>query len=133
MRHLRSALILLMFVFSTTVEARRLTPVINLENVSIVSDKKISSEQVRRAILSAAKTQGWRVVADAGKGSLVLRKHWSSHAITSQVKYSSTQYSILYKDSANMNYTEAEGTPSIHPYYNRYVEALSIEIRHHIK
>ena len=46
-----------------------------------------------------------------------------------EIPYSTTQYSLIYKSSINMNYEVLEGVPVIHPNYNKWVQTFSTAIR----
>jgi hypothetical protein len=117
-------------LFSVSVLAQRAPePVPNMVDVAIVTSSKLTTEQVRTAIVSAAKSLGWVVAPESTPGSFLVSKSWGRHSITTEVKYTDNSYSLLYKDSINMKYGPLNGVVSIHPYYHRDVSALANAIR----
>jgi hypothetical protein len=98
----------------------RSAPVYDVNNATVVSNvKNVSKSDVRKAIIRAGGGLGW-LIKDAGpsklEGTLTLRTHVAKVTIP----YSSKSYSILYKDSVNLNY---DGT-NIHSNYNGWIQNL---------
>jgi hypothetical protein len=88
-----------------------------------VSGKTLSRQDVRMAINNGATHMGWQVKDESPNtilATLDLRTH---HAVV-EITYTDHNYSIAYKDSANLNY---DGT-YIHRNYNGWVHNLQTAI-----
>jgi hypothetical protein len=132
---MKTKLISLIFVcaafFSSNVLARASVPVINIENALITtgSSKTPTLAQVKQSIVQAAAVQNWQISETAdGKlnATLVVR---GKHHMMIDIPYTTTHYSLVYKSSVNLNYDVQEGTPVIHPNYNKWVQTFSNSIR----
>ncbi|WP_318470216.1 hypothetical protein [Photobacterium leiognathi] len=102
-------------------------PVMNLNNVYVptaVTGQQHTVEDVQKAILTAAEQRGWsaRVIKP---GLILANISVRTHSATIEIPYSSTSYSIDYKDSQNLDY---DGT-DIHRNYNNWVVRLSRSIQ----
>ncbi|KPA53139.1 hypothetical protein VT25_08975 [Photobacterium leiognathi subsp. mandapamensis] len=102
-------------------------PVMNLNNVYVpttVTGQQHTAEDVQKAILTAAEQRGWsaRVIKP---GLILANISVRTHSATVEIPYSSTSYSIDYKDSQNLDY---DGT-DIHRNYNNWVVKLSRSIQ----
>jgi hypothetical protein len=89
--------------------------------VPSVSGKPLSNDEVRKAIVRAGGTLGWRMNAETpGKvtGTLNVRKHTA----VIEIPYSSKSYSIKYKSSENLD-AASDGT--IHNNYNGWIRNLA--------
>ena len=100
----------------------RCAPIQNVTDAPVpsASGKALSRDEVRKAIMRAGATLGWKMNAGApGKitGTLNVRKHTA----VVEIPYSSRSYSINYKSSVNLN--EEEG--QIHNNYNGWVKNLA--------
>ena len=96
-------------------------------NVITASGKPVTADQVRAAIVKAGSGLGWAMTPnDPGlvTGRLALR----GHVAVVDVRYTAKNFSIVYKDSTNLDYT---GT-RIHRNYNGWVENLDRDIRANI-
>ena len=85
---------------------------------------KLSSEQVRNAITRAGQGLGWQIKELQPfllEGTLTLRGHMARV----NIPYSAERYSIVYKDSENLQY---DGK-SIHSNYNGWVQNLDKAIK----
>jgi len=83
------------------------------------SSKAVSLGDVETAIRRAGHRLGWQIVPQGpgrAEGTLVLREHRAVVDIT----YDTKSYSILYKDSSNLNY---DGK-TIHSNYNGWIQNL---------
>ena len=103
--------------------ARAGEPIANFEHqrVSAMSGAPTAA-QVRDAIVAAGKSKQW-TFHEAGPGKLVgMLIVRNKHMIEVAVTYDARQYSVVYSNSANMNYDAGES--SIHPNYNRWVREL---------
>ena len=100
----------------------------NIDNQTILSmlEKKLSKDQVKKAILKAGLSKGWSITpVDDNKllGTLVVR---NKHTIKVSIPYSTSGYSLMYADSDNMLYDAENNT--IHRNYNRWVRNLESAI-----
>jgi hypothetical protein len=85
-----------------------------------------NSDQVKQAIERAGMGLGWiikEVDGDTLEGSLYLRAHLAKITIP----YSSSQYSLLYKSSVNLDFDEEAKT--IHSNYNGWIMNLDHAIQ----
>lgn len=102
----------------------RVNPVLNIENAPIEITSKHSSKDIKKAIIRAGAGLGWNMKAKKTGhivGTLFLRKHVATVDIT----YTKNTYSIMYKDSQNLDY---DGT-NIHKNYNGWVQNLNRQIQ----
>jgi hypothetical protein len=112
----------------------RTMPVYNVSAAPVVtsSGKHLSANQVHGAIIGALNDKvifgaGW-VVRQDDPGEIVAEVLVRTHRAEVEIDYSSTQYSILYKDSENLLY---DGS-SIHRNYNKWVQLLEKKIEQHL-
>ncbi len=105
--------------------AGRTAPIYIVENAKVVSGSgsELTRDQVRQAIVDAANYKTWRV-KQAGDGHLVATVHVRRHMAQVDIRYSSSRYSIAYKDSDVLMH---DGT-SIHRNYNKWVMLLERQI-----
>ncbi|MDR2636009.1 MAG: hypothetical protein LBC08_04170 [Campylobacteraceae bacterium] len=101
-------------------------PLYNVEGAPAQSydGKKLSQAQVEKAILQAGSQRGWlmkKVKDGVISGTLNARQHGA----TIEIKYSASSYSIVYKNSQNLNY---DGV-SIHKNYNSWIRNLDNSIQ----
>jgi hypothetical protein len=85
---------------------------------------KLTAEQVKLAIQRAGTTLGWQIKEVQPfllEGTLHLRNHMAQV----NIPYSADRYSIIYKDSKDLNY---DGK-NIHTNYNGWVQNLDKAIR----
>ena len=120
---LATAVILSAATMSSHAGCMRCGPIQNVTDAAVpnVSGKALSSDEVRKAIMRAGTTLGWKMNADApGKitGTLDVRKH----SAVIEIPYSSRSYSINYKSSVNLD-EASDGT--IHNNYNGWVKNLA--------
>ena len=118
-------LALVFLALSGAAQARDSVPVVNYENVQLVSasGKPVSADAATQAIRAAAAAKNWTVSSSdkALSATLVVR---SKHTVTVNIILSGEKYSLLFKDAVNMNVTERDGQTLIHPFYNRWVIEL---------
>lgn len=100
-------------------------PVYNVKDASVVASKADPSlDEVGRAIQRAGAALGWQMKIT--KPGLILGTlHLRTHVAVVDVNYSVNSYSIVYKDSTNLNY---DGT-NIHRNYNGWIQNLDKGIR----
>ena len=97
-------------------------PITNVDYVAVStqSNRPLSPQEVRGAILRAGAGLGW-VMKDDGpnrmSGTLILR----THTADVQIPYSATSYGIVYKSSVNLQ----ESGGKIHRNYNGWIQNLN--------
>lgn len=126
-----ASLFTLMSLVAQPAAARTGVPLINPPPVSIASasGKAVTLEQVRGAILAGAVGKGWQP-SDAGPGKItanILVR--GKHRVVLDIAYSTSQFTITYRESVNLDYEMIDGKPMIHPNYNRWVQNLIQGIR----
>ncbi len=91
--------------------------------------KEFTAEDMRIAIVSACTANNWRTMEIKPgllEATILVR---GKHTVTVSIPYDEKQYSIKYKESANMEYKEkSDGTQIIHPNYNNWVARLDRSI-----
>ena len=105
-------------------QARENDPITNYQDMPVRArgGKPLSQAEVRDAIVAAASAKQWKVNYVAA-GLLVAQRNVAGrHLIEVDIRYGPQQYSILYRNSVNMNYRAADS--SIHPNYNRWAREL---------
>ena len=99
----------------------RSNPVYNVEGTPIsTSTSGYSLRDVRDAIQQAGVSLGWQM-QDIKPGLIVGTLYLRDHMAQVEIPYSRSSYSILYKDSQNLNYDGA----NIHSNYNGWVQRLN--------
>ena len=86
----------------------------------------LTSARVHKAIVDAT-LQGkakWTILEDAPGRIVATSSIRNAHSLTVEVRYSETEFSIIYRDSSNLKYTQGANGPIIHPSYNKRVKAL---------
>jgi len=99
-------------------------PVASFENLPVAASRgrMLSQAEVRDAIVLGASARKWKVNYVAA-GLLVARLNVAGrHLVEVDIRYGPQYYSVLYRDSINMNYRTADAT--IHPNYNRWTREL---------
>ncbi len=104
-------------------------PVMNISDAPVVvsAGKRATPDQVRNAIVSAGNALGWQMTP-AGPGLVNGRLALRDHGANVEVRYTATTFSILYKDSNNLNYKDGQ----IHRNYNGWIENLDRGIRNEL-
>lgn len=105
---------------------RTSTPVYNVQDATVMtnSDKPATANDVKKAILRAGATLGWNMKEEK-PGHIIGTLNLRSHMAQVDIKYSTSTYSITYRDSQNLNY---DGT-NIHGNYNGWVQRLQQNIQ----
>lgn len=99
----------------------RSNPVYNVEGTPIsTSTSGYSLRDVRDAIQQAGVSLGWQM-QDVKPGLIVGTLYLRDHMAQVEIPYSRSSYSILYKDSQNLNYDGA----NIHSNYNGWIQRLN--------
>jgi len=120
-----STLVLIVLLVSTT--SCRTNPVKEINNAAISVTKTATMKDVKSAITKAGLSLGWGmkpVKPGVIIGTIYVREHMAKVKITYNLK----NFSILYKDSANLKYDGA----SIHKNYNSWVVNLERRINSHL-
>ena len=101
----------------------RCGPIQNITDAPVpsASGKALSNDEVRKAILRAGTTLGWKMSADA-PGRVMATLNVRKHTAVVEIPYSSKSYSINYKSSVNL---EDGGDGTIHNNYNGWVKNLA--------
>ena len=116
----------LLFILTLFANALYADAILNIDQP--IRSLKVSSEQMKSAIVNAAQEQNW-VVTPEGDGQLSATYHKSDYMAKIAIKYAPTFYTINYADSTRMRY---KGT-SIHPTYNKLIKALQANIIRNLK
>ena len=118
-------------------QARSTVPVIERENVSVItgSGKPVNNEALKRAIIDggAAGARKWEVVPAADGRSLRGTYKVRTHTVVVDIVPGPASYSVKYADSINMKYAVEDGSRVIHPFYNKWVDELIDSIRVELK
>ena len=101
----------------------RCDPILNITSApaTAANGKVLSPEQVKASIIRAGAALGWQMKDEApGKitATIMLRKHTANI----EIPYSAKEYSIVYKDSTNL---DATGDGTIHKNYNGWITNLN--------
>lgn len=124
MRHkllLAAAIVLSASSISAQAGCMRCGPIQNVTDspVNSASGKPVSAEEVKKAIMRAGGTLGWKI-AENGPGKMTGTLNVRSHTAVVDIPYSAKSYSINYKSSVNLN----EEGGQIHNNYNGWVKNL---------
>lgn len=84
--------------------------------------EKVSTDKVFKAIYAAGTTLGWSI-KKVKPGLAVAQIHLRKHMALVEIPYTQKNYSIVYKDSANLNYDPK--TKNIHSNYNGWIQNLN--------
>lgn len=103
-----------------------LRPILNVSDAPVVvsAGKRATPDQVRNAIGNAL---GWQMTP-AGPGLVNGRSALRDHGANVEIRYTATAFSIVYKDSTNLNYKDGQ----IHRNYNGWIENLDRGIRNEL-
>jgi len=121
--NLAASAILLAAATTAQADCFRCAPIQNVTSAPVIPKPgtTLTEEQVKQAIIRAGAALGWKMV-ESGPGkisaSIALRKHMA----TIEIPYSTKEYSITYKDSANL---DAIGDGTIHKNYNGWIQNLN--------
>ena len=97
---------------------------INAEPVVGPAGRAVSLDEVGKAILRAGGTLGWQM-KQMEPGYIVGTLKLRSHVAVVDIRYTTKNYSITYKDSTNLDY---DGT-NIHRNYNGWISNLDRAIK----
>jgi hypothetical protein len=119
---MRTLRILAILLAAVSIAACTTAPIHNVSNAPIASasGKALTDDQVKSAIIRAGAALGWqmREIAPGKIGaSIALRRHTAEI----EIPYSTKQYSIVYKNSTNLD----EKGGQIHKNYNGWIQNLT--------
>lgn len=147
------SLVLFALALCGSAAARETVPIVDYNDVAVStgSGKTPTADQVRDAIIAAAKSRQWSInkVQNENRltATLIVR---GKHTMVVSIPYAADKYSIKYLESVNMNYALSDapmegstdltkintpaktlpaGTPMIHPNYNKWVQMLAQSVR----
>ena len=119
---LATAVVLSAVAMPSQAGCMRCGPIQNVTDASVPSSgKPLSNDEVRKAIMRAGTTLGWKMNADA-PGKITATLDVRKHSAVVEIPYSSKSYSINYKTSVNL---EAGSDGTIHNNYNGWVKNLA--------
>ena len=95
--------------------------------VVVMAGKQASTEDVRDAILRAGNRLGWQMVP-AEPGVINAKLSLRNHVAMVDVRYSATSYSIVYRDSTNLEHRGDQ----IHNNDNGWIQNLDRDIRNEL-
>jgi predicted small lipoprotein YifL len=102
----------------------RNSPIYNVPESTLNAPPNATMAQIEKAIVAAGTDLGWEIKPEGpGKatGTLKLR----THVAVVDIAYNTKTFSIQYKDSTNLNYSDGW----IHPNYSSWVRNLEKAIR----
>lgn len=128
MKRLVSGWIVAGLVLVFLVGCRGGAAIYEVKNASIPnpSGKGLTIEQVRKEITAAVVAAGWQIT-DSKPSEIVGTLNLRSHQAVVTIPYTTTTYSILYKDSTNLKYNAEKHT--IHQNYASWIQRLDGAIR----
>lgn len=114
--------IVVLILFSLFLIGCRTAPVLDIKDAPIntASGKKPALSLVTKEIFDAGVQLGWQMKKEK-PGHIIATLFLRDHMVKVDIHYSTTEYSITYKDSSQMKY---DGT-NIHSNYNGWVQNLS--------
>ena len=105
----------------------RTSPILNVPNQAIATQNdKVTSEEIYKAISRAGASLGWNMQKKSD-GIILATLNLRDHQAVVVIKYTSKNYSIMYKSSKNLKYDAEDQT--IHSNYNGWIENLENAIK----
>jgi hypothetical protein len=100
----------------------------NVKNAPVITatGKEATLDQVTKAIVEAGTGLGWTMTV-VKRGQIIGTLHLRSHTAVVDIPYTTKTYSILYKDSTNLQYDPEKQT--IHKNYQSWIENLHNAIK----
>lgn len=102
----------------------RTAPVYNVTEAPVNASGKVSSNDVKKAIMAAGAGLGWQM-KEVKPGHIVASLFLRKHSAVVDIPFSASNYSIIYKDSTELKY---DGS-SIHSNYNGWIQNLDHAIQ----
>ena len=118
---LATAVVLSAVAMPSQAGCMRCGPIQNVTDASVPSSgKALSNDEVKKAIMRAGGTLGWKM-DDSARGKITGTLNVRTHTAVVEIPYSAKSYSINYKSSANLD----EGDGQIHNNYNGWIKNLA--------
>ena len=111
-------------IFLSGCRSMRIVPVVNIQNSTIEVNGNYSKSDVKKAIITAVKGQGWGIKTKKGN-HIVAVLFVRQITATIDIRFNKKNYSITYKDSSKLSY---DGT-NIHRNYNTWIQNLDNRIQ----
>ncbi len=127
MKHNLIGVILLSFTALFLTGCPHQASVYNVHNASIVLGSNYDLDDVKKAIVRAGGALGWSMEA-VEPGRIVATLHLRRHMAQVDIPYSTSSYSILYRDSEQLHYSEEK----IHSNYNGWIQRLELGINNQL-
>jgi hypothetical protein len=126
MRHLNTIKIVGLALLVVFLVGCKTAPIYNVDNapVSTASDGQPTMKQVEQAIVRAGTSLGWRM-EPVREGLIEATLINRGHMAKVEIDYTTSSYSINYKDSKGLDYNGDE----IHKGYNKWIQNLDQRIR----
>lgn len=103
----------------------RTAPIHNVHEAAVATGKTDASlEDIQKAIVRAGASLGWNM-SPVRPGLMTGTLHLRKHTAVVEVRYDRKTYSILYKDSQNLDYNGS----TIHSNYNGWIQNLNRAIQ----
>lgn len=117
--------IIILILLSMLLMSCRSTSILNIKNepFALQSTSKLALAKVTHNIIIAGDKLGWKMTK-IEPGHIIATLHLRTHMAKVDINYSTSNYSITYKDSLELKY---DGD-SIHKNYNGWVQNLSSAI-----
>ncbi len=109
------------------IAACREAPIYNVESAPLNAPPTATMTDIQRAIIRAGAQRGWQMTP-VEPGHIVGVLSLRDHSATIDIRFNTESYSILYKDSSNLNF---DGT-NIHSNYNAWIKNLQTDIGNQI-
>lgn len=101
------------------------------ENITVGIDKSYSHQDIEKAIILSAKSNGWNL-KKSSKGKVVAALTVRNHKIITDILYQPGVIVAQYDDSYNMDYSETPNGKVIHKNYHEWVNDLLWEIKNNL-
>lgn len=122
---MKSKLLIAVAAVVVLLGCRGTVPIYNVKDAPVTVAKPPATLQaVELAITRAGVGLGWTMKVEKS-GQIIGTLNLRTHTAVVTIPYSSTKYSILYKDSVNLDQKEE----TIHPNYNGWIQNLDKAIK----
>ena len=92
----------------------------------------LSHLQVQQAVVHALEGRQW-TLDNVGENVIDTTLHIRVHTVTLKIDYDTTQVSLHYVSSTNLDYRSHGGHPTIHRNYNGWVNFVEQDIRRNLQ
>ena len=124
MKHLKTILFMIVLALTVGLVGCRTVGVYNVDQSPIDVSAKATLSDIKKSIMRSGAQLGWQM-KETEPGVITGTLHVRKHMAQVKIPYSKTSYSILYNDSAELNY---DGT-NIHKRYNTWIMNLDRSIQ----